>query len=245
MKKLHVLQHIDREGPGLFKKIAEEKGFAVEIYRLDLGDNLPNLNKCDFVLIMGGPMGLKDISNEKYYWLKNEVNFIKKAIDRNIKIIGVCLGAQLLAYASGGNVIKLKGSSPLRPFPEIGWLPIFSRLNNQDNKLANLLEKPMYVLHWHSDRILLPKNAVIIASSKRCKEQLFKIGKSCYGLQFHIETQENMTSRWINEDKAFILSALGSNGQKKLTDQDNIYSNSTLNKRILFLEKLIDLVISE
>ena len=83
MKTLHILQHLEREGPGLFKGVAEEKGFKTKIYRVDLGDKLPIVKKNDSILILGGPMGLDDISNAKFAWLKDEVNLIKQSIKDN------------------------------------------------------------------------------------------------------------------------------------------------------------------
>ena len=78
MKTLHVLHHLEREGPGLFIGVAQEKkGFIIKIYRIDLGDKLPIVKKNDLILILGGPMGLEDISSGKFPWLKDEVNFIK------------------------------------------------------------------------------------------------------------------------------------------------------------------------
>ena len=239
MKTLHVLQHLEREGPGLFREVAEGKGFITKIYRIDLGDKLPLAKKNDLILILGGPMGLEDISSGKFPWLKDEVNFIKKSITHNIGILGVCLGAQLLAYSSGGKVEKLLGGNPLKFLPEIGWSEIFVNYNSKYNKI---LKEPLYVLHWHSDRIILPPKADLIASSKRCREQLFKISDSCFGIQFHIEYENKMVKKWIKEDYQFIKNALGPEGQKILVKQNDLYGNKTINQRILLINKLIDLI---
>ena len=104
MSRLLVLQHLEREGPGLFIQIAENLGFSVCIFRLDLGDSLPELRDGDLLLVLGGPMGVRDIGNYSYPWLINEVDLIKDALNKKIGIIGICLGAQLLAYAAGGTV---------------------------------------------------------------------------------------------------------------------------------------------
>ena len=241
MKTLHILQHIEREGPGLFRKIAEEKGFSTKIYRIDLGDKLPILKKNDLLLILGGPMGLEDMSTGKFPWLKDEVIFIKKTIKKNIGIIGVCLGAQLLAYSYGGNTEKLLGGIPLRITPEVGWSEI---LVNQESIYSQIIKEPFYGLHWHSDRIILPPHADLIASSKLCKEQLFKIADSCIGIQFHIEYEDEMIKKWIKEDYKFINDALGPKGQKLLEKQNKIYGEKTIKQRVLFINKLIDLISS-
>ena len=239
MRIFHILQHLDREGPGLFREIAEGKGFITKIYRIDLGDKLPIVKKNDLILILGGPMGLEDISNGKFPWMKDEVNLIKKSFKDNIGIIGVCLGAQLLAYATGGSIEKLMGGKPLKLMPEVGWSEI---LINKKSKYNQIFTKPLYGLHWHSDRINLPPNAELIASSDLCKEQLFKISDSCFGIQFHIEYEDKMVKKWIKEDYKFINHALGPEGQKILGKQNDRYGNRTIKQRVLLINKLIDII---
>ena len=240
MRRLLVLQHLEMEGPGLFYQIAQERKMNVEIIRLDLGDDLPKTNKDDLLLIMGGPMGVKDIGSAKYPWLKYEKDFIKSELKLKTRIIGVCLGAQLLANAAGGNVEILKYGSPPKPLPEIGWSQVFFKQSNND--FSKFCETPFHVLHWHGDRILLPRKADLIASSKRCKEQFFKIGDLAYGLQFHIETSKEMTERWINEDKLFITKGLGPKGQEILREQEIQFSEKTIEKRKLLINKLFNLL---
>ena len=240
MKRLLVIQHLEIEGPGLFDEIAKDRGMKIEIIRLDIGDKLPQTNKDDLLLIMGGPMGIKDIGSPKYPWLRTERNFIKLELEKKTRIIGVCLGAQLLANAAGGNVEILKYGSPPKPSPEIGWSQIFFNKSNSD--LAQFCDNPFHVLHWHGDRILLPENAVLIASSKHCKEQFFKVGESAYGLQFHIESKKEMTEKWINKDKSFIIKGLGAKGQFTLREQDKQFRRKTVFKRKLLINKLFNLL---
>ena len=228
MNRLLVLQHLEREGPGLFFQIAQKRGFRVFTFRLDLGDSLPKLTNGDLLLVLGGPMGVRDIGNPKYPWLSKELDLIKEALNQEIGIIGVCLGAQLLAYASGGDIEPLEEGISCQPLAEIGWYPVSSHLSKKNNKLINLLRKPFPVLHWHGDRILLPTKAELIASSGRCKEQLFKVGSLAYGIQFHVEIDNEMVSTWIEEDKEFISLALGIDGQSILKKQQKKYCNKTL-----------------
>ena len=243
MKKLLVLKNIEREGPGLFLKIAKEKGFLPEIYNLSLGEKLPEPKKDDLILIMGGPMSVRDINNEKYFWLKEETYFLKRAIENQISIIGVCLGAQLLAHILGGKIERLKDESNKENKPELGWSEISSIEEKSNEKISLSIKGPLKVLHWHGDRIILPPQAKLLASSNRCREQLFKVGESIYGLQFHVETEDGMTSDWIKNDKKFIISGLGKNGQKILKNQCFKFESSTLNERILFINKIIEKII--
>ena len=240
MKRLLVIQHLEIEGPGLFYQIAKEREMNIEIFRMDLGDSLPKTNKYDLLLIMGGPMGVKDIGSTKYPWLKTERDYIKSELKKKTRIIGVCLGAQLLANSEGGDVEILKYGSPPKPLPEIGWSQIF--FNHSKNDFKEFSEIPFHVLHWHGDRILLPKNAKLIASSKRCKEQFFKIGNLAYGLQFHIESSKVMTERWINKDKLFINKVLGPKGQAILKAENKQFEEKTILKRKLLIKKLFDLL---
>ena len=240
MKKLLVLQNIEREGPGLFLKIAKEKGFLPEIYNLSLGEKLPEAKKDDLILIMGGPMSVRDINNEKYFWLREETYFLKRAIENQISIIGVCLGAQLLAHVLGGKIERLKDESNKENKPELGWSEISSIEEKSNEKISLSIKGPLKVLHWHGDRIILPPQAKLLASSNRCREQLFKVGESIYGLQFHVETEGVMTSDWIKNDKKFIISGLGKNGQKILKNQCLKFESSTLNERILFIKKILE-----
>ena len=245
MKKLLVIQNIEREGPGLFLKIAKEKGFLTEIYNLSLGEKLPEAKKEDLILIMGGPMSVRDIDNEKYFWLREEAEFIKRAIENQVAIIGVCLGAQLLALILGGKIERLKDEFNIENKPEIGWAEI-SSINEKSNKEESLrLKEPLKVLHWHGDRIKLPPKAELLASSDRCDEQFFKVGEFIYGLQFHVETEGLMTNDWIKNDKKFIVSGLGENGQKILKHQCKEFESSSLNARILFIKKLFNKIIEK
>ena len=243
MSRLLVLQHLERERPGLFVNLAKERGFSVSTFRLDLGDSLPELRNGDLLLVLGGPMGIRDIGTSTYPWLIEEVGLIKEALNQGIGLIGVCLGAQLLAYAAGGNVEMLQEAVSHQPLAEIGWDNIFPNSFENKCKLTRLLGYPFPVLHWHGDRILLPNTAELIASSFRCKEQLFSIGSLAYGLQFHVEIDDEMVNTWISEDQGFISSALGAEGHSILKQQQKEFGHKTLASRLEFLNILFDLLI--
>ena len=242
MSRLLVLQHLERERPGLFVNLAEERGFSVCTFRMDLGDSLPELKNGDLLLVLGGPMGIRDIGTSSYPWLIKEVDLIKEALNQGVGLIGVCLGAQLLAYAAGGDVEMLQEEASHQPFAEIGWDNLFPQSLENNCKLTTLLGHLFPVLHWHGDRILLPNSAELIASSYRCKEQLFRIGSSAYGMQFHVEIDDEMVNTWITEDQKFISSALGADGQSILKDQQKEFGPKTLESRLEFLSTLFDLL---
>ena len=244
MKKLLVLQNIEREGPGLFLKLAKEKGFLPKIYKLYLGEKLPEAEEDDLILKMGGPMSVRDLNNKRYFWLKDETYFLKRAIENRISIIGVCFGAQLLAHILGGKIEQLKDESNRVNKPEIGWSKISLSDENFYGEISLWIKESLKVLHWHGDRIKLPPQAELIASSARCSEQLFKVGELIYGLQFHVETEGLMTDNWVKNDKKFIISGLGKDGPKILRNQCNKFESKTHNARVFFIKKLLDKIIA-
>ncbi len=242
MPRLVILQHLEREGPGLFAKIAKERGMTLSLYRLDQGVSLPQLVNDDLLLVLGGPMGVRDINNLNFPWLSEELHFIKDALKNEIRIIGICLGAQLLAYAAGGDIEILLDDSSSLPLPEVGWGTVFFT-DKWKNLLGSLfVEDPFKVLHWHGDRIVLPPSAELIASSNCCNEQFFKIGAGAFGLQFHVEIDNSMVEKWINEDTKFIRFALGLNAEFILREQQKLYGKNTIERRLFFLRRLFDLI---
>ena len=242
-KRLVVVKHIDREGPGLFLKLANEYKLKVIEVKVYLDQKLPKPLKTDIFLFLGGPMGISDINNQHFGWLNDEIKTIKELIALDIPCIGICLGAQLLAFASGGNVTPLLDTKKQTPVAEIGWYPI----TNFDRELAMLMPnesiESIYCLHWHSDRILLPSNAKLLASSSRCREQMFKIGKKAYGMQFHLEIELQDVKRWINEDGQYIIKHLGVDGKDFLYKQNELFCLKTKFRRLEFLRNLIALLI--
>ncbi len=240
MPRLVVLQNLGREGPGLFTKIAKEREMEVSIYRLDQGVQLPKLIKGDLLLVLGGPMGIRDLNNATFSWLSDEYYLVKDALEKEINIVGVCLGAQLLAHSAGGDVEVLLDKDTCKPLPEVGWETVSFKEEVIDKLWRPFLGIDFPVLHWHGDRILLPSCAELLASSKRCNEQFFKIGSFAYGLQFHIEIDNRMIDIWINQDYEFIRSALGGNADLILKNQQKLYGNQTLQSRLFFLRRIFD-----
>lgn len=238
MRRLVVVMNINREGPGYFETIAKELGIDVFIVHLYLGETIPNLDINDILLILGGPMGLSDLSDPNYDWLRDEINLIKLALDLNIPYLGVCLGAQLLAYTIGGNVQPLLNINTNKEEPEIGWAPI--RFNKEEiiGHFYSKVKDPFYALHWHGDRIILPEECKLIASTDRCREQMFRLNKRVYGIQFHVELLERDYLTWIKEDNDFINRGLGDNGATYLKSQMKILRDSAISRknfiRILF-----------
>lgn len=177
--KVQVLQHVSFEGPFNIEAWAKDKGYRVsKTYMFDEPLRLPQVNNFDYLVVMGGPMGANDEKN--FPWLIQEKKLIEGAIAAQKKVLGVCLGAQLVAQALGATV------SP-NPHKEIGWFPIESV--NAAGPLNGLIPSPLLVLHWHSDSFELPQGAKRLARSSVCENQAFIWSERVLGLQFHLEVQ--------------------------------------------------------
>jgi GMP synthase-like glutamine amidotransferase len=217
VQELLVVQHVDREGPGLLAEVAAAQGIALRILRPFAGDALPPALRPEQILaVMGGPMGVADIGDPAFPWLEPLVTLIRRALAAEQPVLGFCLGAQLLAQAAGGGAGPLVVGDPPLPHREVGFGAIRFTRTAAEEPLLRDLPASLLVLHWHGDRILLPPSATLLASSLLCPEQIFRIGPRAFGLQCHIEVNAASLDRWIQEDTAFVQAALGAGGPARL-----------------------------
>jgi GMP synthase-like glutamine amidotransferase len=176
--RINCIQHVPFEGPGIIEEWAKENGHSLSLTRLYYDEKPPSVDRIDWLIIMGGPMSFDDY--EKYPWLRHETDYITKAIGSKKTIIGICLGAQLIAEAMGGYAKHAITK-------EIGWYPIEINKKTKHNYDLDFLNDVETVFHWHSDTFDLPDGAVQLASSEATKNQGFIYRKRVYGLQFHLE----------------------------------------------------------
>ena len=216
MTRLLVLQHLEREGPGLFAQEARARGWELVLCRLDLGEAPPPPQGGDLLLVLGGPMGVADVGSPAYPWLEQEVILLRQVLEQSIPVIGVCLGAQLLALAGGGGACPLLQGEPPLPLREVGYGAITWMLQPSSEPLLAGLDPSELVLHWHGDRCLLPEGAELLASSLHCREQVFRLGPLAVGLQCHLEVEPAMLERWLIEDGDYVVAALGAGGPERI-----------------------------
>jgi GMP synthase-like glutamine amidotransferase len=173
--RLSILEHGPTEGAAKIADWARERGYPIATIRLDLGEPLPELESFDLLVVMGGGMNIYQYRD--FPWLRHERELIQRAIAARKAILGVCLGAQLLADALGARVTQ-------NSVKEIGWLPV--RLHETSGPFARFPPE-ITVFHWHGDTFDIPEGATHAASTEGCENQAFLHGDRLIGLQFHIE----------------------------------------------------------
>lgn len=180
--RVQVFQHVAFETPGWIVEEVRLKGYSLETTALFNNSPLPAPADFDLLIIMGGPMSVHD--EVEFPWLRAEKELIAAAIREGKKVLGICLGAQLIAEVCGGRVYRAAEK-------EIGWWPV---------TWMGGLETMEF--HWHGETFDLPKEAVLLAATKACVNQAFKLGDKIMGVQFHPEvTQEVIQGMVDNEGR--------------------------------------------
>lgn len=240
MTRLVVLQHLEREGPGLFALEAVQRGWPVLVVRLDRGESLLSLRADDLLLVLGGPMGVGDLGDPAYPWLEAEVGLLRRVLAARQPLIGVCLGAQLLALAAGGSATPLLVGDPPRPLREVGYGAISWCVDPAAHPLLGGLDASELVLHWHGDRCLLPAGAELLASSLHCREQAFRIGPRAVGLQFHVELDPEQLEQWLAQDRDYVIGALGADGVDRIRADARRWSDRVARQGRRLVGNLLD-----
>jgi len=183
MSRCVVVQHLEPEGPYLIADALDAAGVAIDTCAVFAGDVVPaDLTGYDALVMMGGPMSAA--ADEGFPSRRSELRLLQEAVERSVPTLGVCLGAQLLAAARGGRVYRGTAGA------EIGWMPVTLELAASGDDLFRGTASTVPVLHWHGDTFDLPPGAVHLARSERYPNQAFRIGRRAWGLQFHLEIDE-------------------------------------------------------
>jgi GMP synthase-like glutamine amidotransferase len=182
-----ILQHVAWEPAGLIGEEARERGIRLEIRRMDEGDAVPLIDDVAGLVSMGGPMGVRDAASLPF--LAAEKALLRMAVERELPVLGVCLGAQLLAAALGARVDK--GNAP-----EVGLGDVRLTPEGQSDPVLGGAGPTFPVVHWHEDTFEIPAGAVRLAESPLCRNQAFRAGRRVYGFQFHVEVDRALAADW-------------------------------------------------
>jgi len=188
MKKFLVIRHLLFEDLGLIADVLSEHDIQ-PVYKEAGVDDLSDIDLTHYegLIILGGPIGAYE--TDAYPFLEDEITLIRQQLDAKRPLLGICLGAQLIAVALGAKVYP-------GPEKEIGWAPLHLTPSGQQSALGALGNHPV-VLHWHGDILDLPPGADCLASTAATPNQAFRIGDYCLGLQFHLEVLGADIERWL------------------------------------------------
>jgi GMP synthase-like glutamine amidotransferase len=176
VSNIACIQHVPFESPGRVAEWAAARGHEWTRVRVFDGDAMPAAGDVDALVVMGGPMGVHD--GEKFAWLPDEKRTIQRAILDRVPVLGICLGAQLIAHVLGARVYRNR-------FREVGWFPVEATdAGVSHDRFA--LPRRFTAFHWHGDAFDLPPGAVRLAGNAACECQAFAVGRTL-GLQFHLE----------------------------------------------------------
>jgi GMP synthase (glutamine-hydrolysing) len=213
MATIHWLQHVPFEGLGTMETWLDEQGHTLSCSRLWAGDSLPSLDSFAALIVMGGPMGIYD--HEEYPWLVQEKAFLAQVVEREIPVLGICLGAQLLADVLGAKVTP-------NPEKEIGWYTVKATADMPE-ALRSVLPKEMTVFHWHGDTFSLPEDAVCLYSSSACVNQAFLYKKHVLGLQFHLETTPESAATLVENCRQELVEAPWIMTEEEMLHRENAF----------------------
>lgn len=189
MPTLLVIEHVPHERLGAFEPAFAAAGASLRPLRVFEPGARWSLEGVDGVVSMGGPMSA--YQQKQYPWIAKELTLLQQALKTDRPVLGVCLGAQMLAQALGAQV----HAAP--PAKEIGWYPLMREPGADGDPLMAAFGQTETVFQWHGDAFQTPKGAVRLASSPLCQEQGFRYGRIAYGLQFHLEVTEAMIRAWM------------------------------------------------
>lgn len=223
--RAHYLQHVPFEGLGSIETWLQTAGYEITSTQFYESSALPDVNEIDLLIVMGGPMSVND--EGEFPWLALEKKFIRDVIEAGKPVLGICLGAQLIASAMGGKVYQ-------NPVQEIGWFPV-QAVPSADNSIF-AFPPSITVFHWHGETFSLPPGATLLARSEGCENQAFQIGGSVIGLQFHLETtpasaleivincrDELISSQYVQTEEEILSVGPGSYGAINLLMGDILF----------------------
>jgi len=172
------MMNVHFEGPGYIADWMEHHAYSMQVWRLFENPSLPDIEDVDLLAVMGGPMNIYE--EERYPYLAGEKELIHACIREHKHVLGICLGAQLIADALGEKVFKNREK-------EIGWFTMHPDGDNEDHEILSVFPVKFTPFHWHGETFDLPEGARLLGSSVACRNQGFLFGNHVLALQFHLE----------------------------------------------------------
>jgi len=186
-KRAVVLRHLPFESLGIIKPLLQQRGYQVQIVEVGIQPIDDALLDAELMIVLGGPIGVHEF--ERYPFLVEELALVKHRLMTKKPMLGICLGAQLIAQALDAKVFAMRQA-------EIGFYYLNLTDAGRCSPLRHLQNNVM-VLHWHGDQFAVPAQASLLASSQRCANQAFAIGNNVLALQFHIEVETDHIEQWL------------------------------------------------
>ena len=236
-----VLQHVGYSGPGRIVPVLRDFGIPIDLRRLDRGDEIPSdLEAIRLLIVLGGPMRVADASGEKYPFLSQELELLKRMVALDRAVLGIALGAQLVASAAGAKIYPntkpgAKPEDPPTPAPEYGWEKVTFPFPGGTEPIVFGLHDGIEMFHWHQDTFDLPKlpppanlppgappgptGSVLISSSKLCRNQAFRFKTRVFGFQYHFELTESDIEQVVHEDRDIVTQVLGPDAPERIREQ--------------------------
>ncbi len=184
--RAHYLQHVSFEGPGSIGPWLAAQHYETTCTKFFESTHLPAPEEVDLLIVLGGPMSVND--EQVFPWLVQEKAFVRRFIETGKPVLGVCLGAQLIATVAGAKVYPNRTK-------EIGWFPIQAEPGIDESMFR--FPAALEVFHWHGETFDLPAGATRLARSEACENQAFQLGASVIGLQFHLETTSESAQQML------------------------------------------------
>jgi GMP synthase (glutamine-hydrolysing) len=190
MRKILVFQHVAAEPLGHLDALLRDVGVRIRYVNFGREPHAqPDVRRYDGLVVLGGPMNVDQADQLPH--LRYEMSAIHEAVESGRPMLGICLGAQLLAAATGGVVHP-------NPVPEIGWYRLHTRPDAHDDRLFRHFERhPQYVFQWHAYTFAPPPGATPLAWTRNCRNQAYRLGDHAWGLQFHLEADAALIERWL------------------------------------------------
>jgi len=228
MKKLLVCQHVPHEILGTLNPLLKRARFRIRYVNFGRHpDADPSLEGYHGLVVLGGPMSVNDAA--RLHHLTTEMKLIEQAMALNLPVLGICLGAQLIAKTLGAEVYPNREK-------EIGWYDVTPTAQAPSDPLLGQLRETEKLFQWHGDTFNLPASSTHLAFSSLCANQAFRYGADVYGLQFHLEVDESMINRWLRvaENRKEIASLGGKIDADRIQGetQDQIHRLKRLSDRV-------------